>query len=55
MAFSRSERWSRRLDEIEPVITRHHRWATAEIVISNPDTMTRLQYAVTKQMMQSEE
>lgn len=55
MAFSKAERWVRRLDEIEPLITRYHRWATADIVLSNPDALTRLQYAVTKQMIQSED
>ena len=55
MAFSKTERVSRKLDEIEPLITRYHRWATGEIVLINPDTLTRLQYAVTKQMIRSED
>ena len=55
MAFSKVEKWSRRLDEIEPVITRHYKWATADIVLSNPDALDRLRYAVTKQMVQSED
>lgn len=55
MAFSRCEKWSRRIDEIEPVITRHYKWATADIVLTNPDALTRLQYAVTKQMIRSED
>ena len=55
MAFSRSERWSRKLDEIEPVITRYQRWATEDVVLANPDTMDRLRYSVTKQMIRSED
>ena len=55
MAFSKTERWSRKLDEIEPVITRYFRWATADIVLTNPDGLDRLRYAVTKQMIQSKD
>lgn len=55
MAFSRTDRWSRKLDGIEPVITRYHRWSTGEIVLLNPNAMDRLGYATTKQMIQSED
>jgi hypothetical protein len=54
MAFSKTEKFSRRLDEMEPEIARHHRWATAEIVLS-PDTLDRIRFSVTKQMIRSDD
>lgn len=54
MAFSKTERWSRRLDDLEKEITRYHRWATGEIVLINPDRLDSVHYAVTKQMIRSE-
>lgn len=54
MAFSKVERWSRKLDEIEPLITRYHRWATGDIVLIYPDTLNRLAYVVTKIIVQEE-
>lgn len=54
MAYSRTEIWSRRLNEIEPLITRYHRWATGDIVLINPDMMDRVGYAVTKQKIRDE-
>ena len=48
MAFSRVERWANRLDAVEYDINKYHRWATGEIVLLNPDTIQKFEYAVTK-------
>ena len=47
MAFSRTERWSKRLDEIERDIVKWQRW-TRKDVIPIADAIPRLQYAVSK-------
>ena len=54
MAFSRIERWARRLDDVEKDINKYYRWATGEVVILSPDTMDRVRYAVTKLNLQSD-
>ena len=55
MAFSKVEKWSNRLDAIEKDITKYHRWATGEIVLVYPERMDSVRFAVTKQMIQSED
>jgi len=53
MAFSRTERWSNRLDVIEKEINKYHRWTTGEVVPIT-DAVPKLQYAVTKLNLQSD-
>ena len=54
MAFSKTERVSRKLDGIEPKITRWHRWAVKDIIPFS-EVMDRLEYAVTKQIIQGKD
>jgi len=55
MAFSKTERWSRKVDDLEKEINKYHRWATGEIVLINPTRMDSVRFAVTKQCTQSED
>ncbi|KAF5052424.1 hypothetical protein DSECCO2_408860 [anaerobic digester metagenome] len=51
MAFSKTERWSRRLDDLEKDINKYHRWTTGEVVPLT-DAVPKFHYAVTKLTLQ---